>query len=55
MKNVTVRLSDHQYSKLEQLAKRRASTIEKCIQLFADSCVPDGGGWKHPSVKVKKG
>jgi len=54
MKTITVNFTDSQYDKLERLSRRRNCTIGKCIKLFAESCVPDGGSWKHPSEPVSE-
>ena len=59
MKRMTITLTDHQFQKLDGLAKaktkeakgRTVYTVERCIQDFAMSCMPGGSGWKHPATK----
>lgn len=59
MKRMTISLTDHQFQKLDDLAKAKTQevgglviyTVERCIQDFAESCVPEGSGWKHPATK----
>ncbi len=43
-------LSAAHYAKLQRLAKARGRTPIQCIEGFVESCVPDGGGWRHPSL-----
>lgn len=43
-------LSAVHYAKLQRLAKARGRTPKQCIEEFIESCVPEGGKWRHPAL-----
>jgi len=60
MPTITVELTEYELGKLEALAKRKGEnekghkgTVQECIKRFAQTCQPDGDGWRHPASKVE--
>ena len=56
MKQLTIKLTDAELSRLKRLAAaktkttngRRIVTVQDCVREFARTCQPDGGGWIQP-------